>query len=383
MKPYHDPARDPAAEQGKQAIRQPDAVACRIGDRLRRARIMSGHSLRSLAERLGGEVSHTQIRNFESGEACPDSRMLGLFAKTLGVRPDYFFKGDELKLVAVEYRKQTKLGTRPRQRLEEQAFEFFERYLEIERILGIKPQALPQRDLTDTADADLPDAIEGAAEQLRRHWKLGMNPIPNIHATLEHHGVKVKVLPHQDGFDGFSAFAEADGIRVPVMALSDETAKDLPRLRFTAVHELAHLYLRLPERLGPKEVERCCHRFGGAFLIPRSPFEETFGPNRVRIAVAELCAIKAEWGLSLAAIMKRALNLGLITEGRHKSFCIVSNKNHWRSKEPGRWAGTESSGRFEQLVQRALAEELITSSKAAGLLGVSLPELSAKFDLVG
>ncbi len=38
-----------------------------------------------------------------------------------------------------------------------------------------------------------------------------------------------------------------------------------------------------------------------------------FGVNRVKIAFAELCAIKAEWGMSVAANMNRASNLGLIS----------------------------------------------------------------------
>ncbi len=77
--------------------------------------------------------------------------------------------------------------------------------------------------------------------------------------------------------------------------------------------------------------------------------------------------------------MKRANNLGLVTAGRYKTYCIVSNKNRWRTDEPGKWIGEEESGRFEPLVLRALAQEVITTSKAAGLLGVSLPELGEKF----
>lgn len=363
------------------------SLATRVGERLRRARTMSGHSLRSLAEVIGGQVSHTQLQKFEAGEATPDSKLLARLGQVLAVRPDYFFKSDMLKLVTVEYRSQTtKLGTKPRQRLEEQAYEFFERYLEIESILGMPFEELTQADLRTVKAADLPDAIEAAAAKLREDWELGMNPIPNVHVMLESHGVKVRILAHEEGFDGFSAFAEGGGMRVPVMALSarwlrgDE--KDLPRFRFTAIHELAHLHLRLPEGLDHKEKENCCHQFAGAFLIPRKPFEERFGANRVQIALKELCAIKAEWGMSVAAIMKRACTLGLVTAGRYKTYCIVAAKNGWRTKDPGKWVGEEESSRFEPLVLRALAQGLISTSKAAGLLGISLPELGEKFETI-
>lgn len=363
---------------------QTKSLPQRIGDRIRRARLMAGHSLRSLAEEIDSEVSHTMLQKFEAGEACPDSKMLARLGQALHVRSDYFFKSDVMKLVTVEYRSQTtKLGTKSRQRLEEQAYEFFERYLEIESILGLRVPEFEPVDLSELAGSELGAAIEKEADKLRDKWELGMNPIPNVHSMLEEHGVKVRVLPPEEGFDGFSAFAEGGERKLPVMALSQRWQKgpemDLPRFRFTAIHELAHLYLILPKGLSHKEKENCCHRFAGAFLIPAKAFERAFGVNRVKIALAELCAIKAEWGLSLGATMKRANTLGLVTDGRYKTYCIVSAKNGWRTLEPGKWVGDEESRRFKPLVLRALAQELITTSKAAGLLGISLPKLGEAF----
>lgn len=361
-------------------------VAARLGSRLRRARIMSGLSLRELAVRLDGMVSHTQLQKFESGELAPDSTLLARLGRTLEVRPDYFFQPESLKLATVEYRSQTKLGSKARLRLEEQAYEFFERYLEIERLLGLPLPEFPRADLTKTRLEKLPEAIEQAAEDLREKWELGMNPIPNVHVMLEKNGVKVRVLPHEEGFDGFSAFAEGEGKRVPVIALSSRFLRgpgaDLPRFRFTALHELAHLYLQLPSGLDAKAKEVLCHRFAGAFLVPREAFKSAFGVNRVRIALDELKAVKAEWGISIAAIMKRAHNLGLISDGRYKSFCIVSRKYGWQNQEPGDWVGSEESSRFEPLVFRALAQDLITSTKAAGLLGIPVSELNRKFETI-
>jgi Zn-dependent peptidase ImmA (M78 family) len=358
------------------------SAASRIGDRIRRARLMAGLSLRALADALEGEPSHTQIAKFEAGEACPDSKQIARFSRVLKVRPDYFFKKEGLKLETVEYRSQVKLGEKSRKRLEEQAYEFFERYLEIEQILGMETTALGDEDLSQTPLEELPAAIEKAANQLRKEWNLGMNPIPNVHVMLETHGVKVKTMEHEEGFDGFSAFATHDDKRVPVMALSkrwlEKPDRDLPRFRFTAIHELAHLYLKFPDALSHKEKEKWCHWFAGAFLIPKEPFEQRFGVNRVKIALNELIAIKQEWGMSIAAIMKRANNLGLVTDGRYKTYCIVANQK-WRTKEPGNWIGDEQSSRFETLVLRGLAQEIITPSKAAGLLGISLPELGERY----
>jgi len=384
---FHEEAAVYRATAAKKATGSSESMAERIGGRIRRARIMAGLSLRGLEEAIEGEVSHTMLGKFETGESMPGTKLLARIGQALKVRPDYFFKRDSLKLSTKEYRGTGKLGKKSRQRLEEKAYEFFERYLEIESILGMQIEEFPTADLSGLDAESLPAAIEQAAVNLRTTWDLGMNPVPNVHVMLESHGVKVKILDPEEGFDGFSAFAEnADGLRVPVIALSkrwlEQPDLDLPRFRFTAIHELAHLYLILPAQLSHKEKEAYCHQFAGAFLIPAKPFEDRFGVNRIKIALKELIAIKAEWGISIGAIMKRACNLGLVSAGRYKTFCNVSARNKWTKNEPGNWIGEENSKRFEPLVLRALAQELISTSKAAGLLGVSLPELGAKFETI-
>ena len=159
MQPPSTPSRNSPSAASASA----ETPAQRMGARLRRARLMAGYALRSLAEAMGGEPSHTQIAKFEAGEACPDSKQLSRFSQILKVRPDYFFKKDGLKLETVEYRSQTKLGEKSRKRIEEQAYEFFERYLEIEQILGIAQEPMPCADLSQTKAEDFPEAVEKAA----------------------------------------------------------------------------------------------------------------------------------------------------------------------------------------------------------------------------
>lgn len=355
----------------------------RVGSRIERARLMRGHSLRSLAEALNGQYSHTSLQKYEKGEISVDTEVLAVLANALDIRPDYFMKSDQLKLEMVEYRKLSKLPKKEQKKIEEEAFEFFERYLEIESILSITADELPMYDLSGKTGEELDDAVEKAALDLRKKWELGLNPIPNVHAMLEQQGVKVKLLNPRPGFDGFSAVARVGQRPVPAVALSRESENNKVRQRFTALHELGHLILKFSAHLTAAEKEKACHRFAGAVLAPRSVFIDAFGRNRVKISVPELKAIKADWGISCAAIMKRAHNLKLITDGRYKSFNIMANKWGWRKEEPGYWSGDEESNRFDHLVFRALAEEVITVSKACGLLHLTNAELAEIFELVG
>jgi len=357
-------------------------LAERVGARIERARRMRGHTLRSMADLLGGQYSHTTLQKYEKGIICPDIRTIGLIARALDLRTDYFMQDSEFKLEAVEYRKLSKLGKKAQKQIEEEAFEFFERYLEIENILALPPEKLPHFDLTRKTADHLGAAIEEAAVELREKWDLGLNPIPNVHTMLEEHGVKVKFLDDWEGFDGFSALARTEDREIATIALSRKAVKDSTRLRFTALHELAHLVLSLPKYLKPAEIERACHRFAGAMLIPKAMFIKMFGLNRVGISVAELVAIKEEWGISCMAVMARARDLALVTAGRFKSFCIQANKRGWRKNEPGTWNGDEKSGRFKQLVLRALSSDIITASKACGLLNWTPSELAKNYQLI-
>ncbi len=354
------------------------SLAERIGQRLKRARLMRGHSLRSLSKELASKISHTTLQNIEKGKANLDTEMLGLLAGTFDVAPDYFLKPPGLQLTGVEYRKQnSKLSIKAQAMVEEQAFEFFERYLEAEALVGVSQPPFKQADLSTTSVADLPEAIERAAEALRLLWKLGENPIPNVHAMLEEHGVKVKFLEYRKGFDGFSAYASNDDSRIPVMALGKTV--DLPRLRFSALHELGHLAMKLPPGLEQRAIENACHRFAAAFLIPMNAFKKAIGDKRASITVQELVSIKSTWGISIAAAVRRAKDLEIISASRFKGYCIATRKKGWHKPgvEPGNWTGgDERSSRLQSLVLRALSEDYITTSKACGLLDISHGELS-------
>lgn len=351
-----------------------------FGEQLRRARVMRGLSLRELSEKLEGKVSHAALQKYEKGLMGPDSELVNALSGLLRVRPDYFFNRKRVELAGIEFRKRGKFGKKAQDQIREEAREFFERYLEVESILEISNPDLTRIDLTQGSDDELASEIEASAKKFRAEWSLGRNPLSNVHELLEFHGIKVKEIKAGSSFDGFSGWAGS----VPVVVLAKWLDRDLPRKRLTALHELGHLVLQLPRRLSTKDVELWCYRFAGALLIPEEEFKAAFGGQRQRVSLGELIALKQEWGISLAAIMRRARDLNLITASHYKYYCITASKRGWgkASPEPGRWKGSESSDRFPMLVYRATAKELITRSKAAGLLGVPLSAFDKEFTFI-
>jgi Zn-dependent peptidase ImmA (M78 family)/transcriptional regulator with XRE-family HTH domain len=348
-----------------------------FGRRLAQARQMRGLPLRKLAAQLDGLVTPTALNKYEQGQMMPGSEVLVALAGALGQSVDYFFRPFTVELKEIEFRKRSTLGAKDEKSIKERASDFFERYLEVEELLGLRQSF--EHPLREHRVIRKPDDIEAAAKELREAWQLGLDPISNIIELLEQHGIKVWEIDGLESFDGFSGWAGD----IPVIVLNCRDAFSLPRRRLTALHELAHLLLDFEEgQFEDKEVEKLCHAFAAAVLMLREVFECEFGGRRTNVSLKELIDLKARYGISIAAIMARAVRLGLIAENYYKGFCIKSNRLNWRHDEPGEYRGEEHSRRFEQLLYRAAAEECVSLSKAASLAGKSLAEFRDTLQIV-
>jgi Zn-dependent peptidase ImmA (M78 family) len=144
--------------------------------------------------------------------------------------------------------------------------------------------------------------------------------------------------------------------------------KEIPvvRRRFSALHELGHLYLDLSS-FEEKEAEKMCDYFAAAMLLPASKIKDALGEKRTNIVMKELHIIAGRYGISLSAIAYRAFNLEIISASYHKFFMINYNQYKTKEKEFGVYNGKELPTRFLQLLIRAVAEEVISTTKAAAL----------------
>ncbi len=350
-----------------------DEVKRLFGRRLEQARRMQGLSLRALSDRVEQAVSYNALHKYESGEMMPDSTVLRALAKALDQTTEFFFRPFTVSLAAIEFRKKSALGARAEAALREEAADFFERYLEVEQAVGINTDFNnPVKGLVVKSGED----VERAAEKVREAWKLGLDALGNVVELLEQHQVKVYLLDADEAFDGFSGWSDT----IPVVALNRRFPSD--RRRLTALHELGHLILSFDKGFEPKAIEKLCHRFAGALLMPRAVFERELGGHRKAVAVKELIDIKEDFGISIAAIMARARDLGYLSDANYQQFCIRRNKLGWNKKEPGKFTGHETSNRFEQLLQRAVATEALSISLAASLAKKPLAEFERGVQLL-
>jgi Zn-dependent peptidase ImmA (M78 family) len=331
-----------------------------LSERLFTARRMSGLSLQGLSDKIQNRVSRQAIHQFEQGKSKPEADTLLDLANALNVRLDFFYRNSAITFEKLEYRKKVKLSKSEEIAIQETAKDRLDRYFELEELTNA------HLSFTNPIEGfivkNLED-IEIAAERVRAAWNLGLKPIPCVIEMLEEKGIKVLEVDATDGFQGFSA--EANAALVVVINAND----DAFRKRFTAIHELAHILLKFEEGL---DVEKYCHAFSGAFLFPKPSVIEVFSGKRKKISFAELIQQKCYYGISIQAILMRLRNLDIIADSTYKGFIIWMNKAGYRTKEPGEYSGVEKAMRFSQLIYRAAVEEVISLSKAASLNNQSL-----------
>jgi transcriptional regulator with XRE-family HTH domain len=343
-----------------------------FGNRLVSARKMAGMSLQELADRLKNVVTKQSLNKYEQGKMKPDSELLIALSNILNVPVDYFFSspGIQVNLTNISYRKYvSKISKSEQVSVEEKAKEAFERYLELESVLNFdeKPEYFIYEKVIQNAD----DAEE-AAKELRKRWKLGYDPIPDVVEMLEDKGYKVIEIDAPDGFDGMKA--DIDGKKAIVLKQNKSSNEDVVRKRFTALHELAHHALEFSKKLSDKEEENLCHAFACAVLYPEDMARKELHKDRFHFYQNELVLIKERWGISFPAVFNRAKQLGIINEYVYKRFNIGYRERKLHLNEPGRFLSREKPVRFERLIYLGLAKEAISINDAAFFSGKTVGE---------
>ncbi|AFL76396.1 helix-turn-helix domain-containing protein [Thiocystis violascens] len=340
-----------------------------IADRIRQARLAAGLTLGALGAKVG--VSHTAIQKYEKGLVTPSSSQLLNLARVCGIRTEYFFRTHKVALLQPEFRKLASFSKTAQDALKIKILELVEKRVEL---LGAFPESpllafepppgLPKR-------IESLEEIEDFSERVRNAWRLGMNPIGDLTDTLEGIGLLVIAVDENNPkFSGLKAVARTeDGREYPLVAVSTRWPGD--RQRFTLAHEVGHLLLlgRLADGV---DEEKACDRFAGAFLAPRVAVCQLLGHQRHALEWQELYVLKHEFGLSMAGWLHRAKQCGVITDSTYLIMYKRFSVKGWRKSEPGKPLPQEHPRLFDQLVYRAVAEQYISESKAAELLGIPM-----------
>ena len=348
-----------------------------VGKRLSLARCAAGLSLRELESRIGKLVTAQAINKYELGKAMPSSDVLIALADVLEVSVDYLFGDPNLVLDAVEFRGKKLKSKRELARIEATVLHLLERYLAVEEILNLpsiawdRPRNAPWPILNNSAEA------EPAAQGLRAHWKLGIDPIANLVELSEEKGIKV-ISTVVEQIDGLAARVRREDGRASFVIVVNR-GHGGERQRFTIAHELGHMVLDVAQNV---DDEKAAQRFAGAFLMPAETLRAKVGSHRKSVSWEELFVLKRIFGVSVQALVYRCKEIGIFSNALLRQFFDEFTRRGWRHppfQEPNTMK-REDPRRFHRLCFRALSEGAISEAKAAELLGTSVRELNRIVD---
>lgn len=283
---------------------------------LEAARLSRGLTQATLAERSG--IAQGVLSKLESGKLDFDAERVGRLSDVLDV-PATLFGGvrvaDHAKIF---HRKQASLPAKVGNKLQA---ELQLAHLHVSRLAeGVIPTL-------DVPHLPLPDdgyyTPADRAREVRKMWGLGAGPIPDMVALLESHGVVCVTWPVESArVDAIASWPRGE---VPVVLMRGDAPMD--RVRFTLAHELGHGVLH---DFAAAEREAEADQFAAEFLFPAAEARSRLKrPNML-----SLTALKGEWGISIAALVRRARDVGAIGDSEYRSLNIELSAAGMRKAEP-------------------------------------------------
>ena len=347
-----------------------------FGKRLKLARRKAGFSLRGLSGAMGGSVSAQSIGKYERGEMMPSFEVVTQLADVLEVSLHYMMSEQVAQLENIEFRKTSGISARDKAQVEATVVEKLESYLAIEEIIGINStSSLPSGSEREFLGRE--EDAETLAEKLRRKWRLGTDPIPNMTTLLENHGIRVLLVALPKKVSGLTCIAHSPHRKQPVPAIIVNRNMTLERRRFTLGHELAH---RLIDPDSPANQEKGANVFAGALLVPKNHLVSQVGNRRKAFCFQEIVRLKRMYRISAATLLVRLNQLGIMDKSA-LAYAFQTYARGWKSSEPHPLEPGEKKGeyeaphRFERLCYWALAEKLIMPMKACELLQLPMDKI--------
>jgi len=324
-----------------------------VGQRLRVVRAFHALTQKQLADRVS--VSHVLIHHLETGERRPSETVLHAISEAVGVTPPFFAAPlvDEFRDEDCHFRKRATTPVSVKSRVLAHGTLFNSLVAFIDDSVALPKRNVPQ------VEARTAEDTERAAERCRMTWGLGLDtPITHMARVLENAGVVVtRFEGHTEKVDAFSR----PGARFVVVLNADKGSAS--RRRWDMAHELGHLVLHVGSIAGEPPQEDEAHRFAGAFLLPRTGFLREFRPTK-KLSWDLVWALKRRWGVSGAAIVRRAYDLGRLDAIAYRSAYKYLHYRGWAKSEPH-----EPTMEEPELVPNALAfmqeEEGITPAVIA------------------
>ncbi len=320
---------------------------------------------RDLGERLG--LDQARVSRLEAGLKAPTATLLAELSAVLDYPEDFFLQGQTRQGMGTSelyHRKKAALTARVLDPIHARIDIY---RIGIERLLEAADDETPRR--IPDLDIDAHEDPEEVARLVRSTWFVPRGPIANLTRLVEDAGGIVIRL------DFKTRLLDAVSRWLPGLPPLFYMNRDLPadRYRFSLAHELGHVVMH---RLPNADMEMQAHRFAAELLMPA----EDVRPDLVRISLPRLAELKAVWKVSMAALLKRAADLGCVTERHARTLWMQMSQAGYKTREPAETdiAQEEPSG-LSQLLELYRQDLGYSDADIARLLRLNRPDYESMY----
>lgn len=293
-----------------------DATA--TGQMLQLVRVARGLTQAQLAKKTG--ISQAVLSKVEGGVVRLDEDRLGMVAAQLGVPMARLTTGEPtggFLSACAFHRKRNSLPVSDAKRIRA---DLDLRRMQIEALLPGEVGVTVPRTAPSEDDWDSPETI---ALEVRQAMGLEEGPVPDLVAAVEAAGAVVIVTDL--GAARIDAIGSWPRGHRPVFMLNARTSAD--RRRFTLAHELGHAVMH---ELPAPDQEAEADRFASELLMPSNSIRTEL----TALDLPRLVSLKPRWGVSMAALIRKARDVNAITDHDYKQLNIALSTAGYRTNEP-------------------------------------------------
>lgn len=337
-----------------------------LGKKIKYYRLKKGLTSLELAKKVG--CTKAAISLYESGEREPNNEICKNIADALGIPWTELLSRNnkEIKFDHIGFRKKQKASKKDIELLKMDIEAKCIDRISLMNIVGsINFKSFKAKKLSFDVSADI------NASKIRKELGIPQNgPIYSITNILEHAGIIVLSFDCPDEIDGINGMVND----IPYIFFNTKN-RTIERQRFTIVHETCHLFFNHYIEKPNKDIEKYINKVAGNVLIPNKDIYDIFGKINRNITTYLRDNVAKEYKIAPSCLLTRLLETGVISERYYKGYFMILNSNGGKKKERTLLdpiKDCEQPTIFTQQVYLALADELISISRAAEFLHIPL-----------
>src|SRR5699024_2296487 len=301
------------------------------GKRLKEARLYNKLTITKLAETLN--ITKQMVSKYERGRSEPSFEKSLQLIKVLGYPREFFYTTDKFlienegtffrsRLTATQ---KSKYPASIALRYSVIVRDFLEQYIDF-------PDLWHREVYEDVTD------IEKVASSIRNAMNLGTGPIHDVIEMAELMGFTVINMNYQeDKVDAFSSMNRINGKDYFIVTTGNSGS--FYRQQFSIAHEIGHWALHQninPQELDKDEyklIEEEANKLASTILLAKESFGEEL-KSKIVDEIDTYYNLKRKWNVSMAAMIKRAGDLKIISVEQQAKLYKQMHYRNWRNPEP-------------------------------------------------